>query len=101
VIRLIPEVPRAGQRSAGAVVVGVAEHSLSLPVGRQNADVVRLAADQICNVISILKNPFYGGVYAYGKSEKRTAIIDGRARKSYGHRKPMDTWEVFIKDHQN
>jgi DNA invertase Pin-like site-specific DNA recombinase len=51
------------------------------------------------NVISILKNPFYAGVYAYGKSEKRTEIIDGRARKSYGHRKPMDTWEVFIKDH--
>lgn len=51
------------------------------------------------NVISILKNPFYAGVYAYGKTEKRTTIVDGRARKSYGHRKPMDTWEVFIKDH--
>jgi len=51
------------------------------------------------NIISILKNPFYAGVYAYGKSEKRTAIVDGRARKSYGHRKPMDAWEVFIKDH--
>jgi DNA invertase Pin-like site-specific DNA recombinase len=51
------------------------------------------------NVISILKNPFYAGVYVYGKSEKRTAIVDGRARKSYGHRKPMDAWEVFIKDH--
>jgi DNA invertase Pin-like site-specific DNA recombinase len=51
------------------------------------------------NVISILKNPFYAGVYAYGKSEKRTTIVEGRARKSYGHRKPMGTWEVFIQDH--
>jgi len=51
------------------------------------------------NIISILKNPFYAGVYAYGKSEKHTAIVDGRARKSYGHRKPMGTWEVFIQDH--
>jgi DNA invertase Pin-like site-specific DNA recombinase len=51
------------------------------------------------NVISILKNPFYAGVYAYGKTEKRTTIIDGRARKSYGHRKPMGTWEVFIQGH--
>jgi hypothetical protein len=33
------------------------------------------------NVISILKNPFYAGVYAYGKSEKRTSIVDGRARE--------------------
>jgi len=51
------------------------------------------------NVISILKNPFYAGVYSYGKSEKRTEIVDGRARKSYGHHKPMEAWEVFIKDH--
>ena len=53
------------------------------------------------NVISILKNPFYAGVYVYGKSEKRTSIVDGRARKSYGHRKPMGAWEVFIKDHHD
>lgn len=51
------------------------------------------------NVISVLKNPFYAGVYVYGKSEKRTSIIDGRARRSYGHSKPMESWEVFIKDH--
>jgi DNA invertase Pin-like site-specific DNA recombinase len=51
------------------------------------------------NVIAILKNPFYAGVYAYGKSEKRTAIVDGRARRSYGHGKPVGTWEVMIRDH--
>jgi DNA invertase Pin-like site-specific DNA recombinase len=36
------------------------------------------------NVIALLKNPFYAGTYCYGKSENRTAIVDGRARKSYG-----------------
>ena len=51
------------------------------------------------NVISVLKNPFYAGVYVYGKTEKRTAIVEGRARKSYGHGKPIGTWEVMIKDH--
>jgi DNA invertase Pin-like site-specific DNA recombinase len=51
------------------------------------------------NVIAILKNPFYAGVYAYGKSEKRTAIVDGRARRSYGHGKPAGAWEVMIRDH--
>jgi excisionase family DNA binding protein len=51
------------------------------------------------NVIAVLKNPFYAGVYVYGKSEKRTSIVDGRARRSYGHHKPLGTWEVFIKDH--
>jgi excisionase family DNA binding protein len=51
------------------------------------------------NVISVLKNPFYAGVYVYGKSEKRTVIQDGRAHRSYGHGKPFDDWEVFIKGH--
>src|SRR5271155_157122 len=51
------------------------------------------------NVISVLKNPFYAGVYVYGKSEKRTVIQDGRAHRSYGHGKPFDDWEIFIKDH--
>jgi Recombinase zinc beta ribbon domain len=25
--------------------------------------------------------------------------VEGRARKTYGHRRPVDGWEVFIKDH--
>jgi excisionase family DNA binding protein len=51
------------------------------------------------NVIGVLKNPFYAGAYAYGKSEKRTALVDGQPRRSYGHGKPLERWEVLIKDH--
>jgi hypothetical protein len=51
------------------------------------------------NVIAILKNPFYAGAYAYGKSEKRTALVDGHVRTTYKHRKPFDRWGVIIKDH--
>jgi excisionase family DNA binding protein len=51
------------------------------------------------NVISVLKNPFYAGAYAYGKSEHRTAIVDGRLRKTYGHGKPLEACEVLLKDH--
>jgi excisionase family DNA binding protein len=51
------------------------------------------------NVIGILKNPFYAGAYVYGKSEKRVAVVDGRARKSYGHGKPPEDWDVLIPDH--
>lgn|GEM_PF-3788133 len=50
-------------------------------------------------MISILKNPFYAGVYVYGKSEKRPLIVEGRARKSYGHGKPIGTWEVMLEEH--
>lgn len=51
------------------------------------------------NVIGVLKNPFYAGAYAYGKSEKRVELVDGRARKSYGHGKPPEAWDVLIHDH--
>jgi DNA invertase Pin-like site-specific DNA recombinase len=51
------------------------------------------------NVISVLKNPFYAGAYAYGKSEKRTEIINGHLRKSYGHGKPLERCEILLKDH--
>ena len=51
------------------------------------------------NVISVLKNPFYAGAYAYGKNESRTEIVDGHVRKTYGHAKPMEEWEVLLKNH--
>ena len=51
------------------------------------------------NVISLLKNPFYAGAYIYGKSGKRVVMVDGRARRSYGHGRSRDQWEVMIKDH--
>ncbi len=48
---------------------------------------------------SILTKPIYAGAYAYGKTETRTKIVEGRARKSAGHRKPQSEWRVLIKDH--
>jgi Recombinase len=53
------------------------------------------------NVISALKNPFYAGAYAYGKSENRTEIVDGRARKTYGHHRPLEDCEILLKGHHD
>jgi len=47
----------------------------------------------------MLRNPMYAGAYAFGKTESRTKVIDGRARKSEGHFKPPETWMVLIRDH--
>lgn len=51
------------------------------------------------NVLSFLKNPLYAGAYVFGKTERRIKIIEGRARKTEGHRKPRDQWLVLINDH--
>jgi len=47
----------------------------------------------------MLINPSYAGAYAYGKSETRTKVVEGRTRKSAGHRKPESEWKVLIKEH--
>ena len=48
---------------------------------------------------SILTNPVYAGAYAFGKTETRTQVVDGRARKTSGHHKPRAEWMVLITDH--
>ncbi len=42
------------------------------------------------NVISMLKNPFYAGVYVYGKTEKRTTLVDGWPRNTSKRGKLVD-----------
>jgi len=51
------------------------------------------------HVLAILTNPMYAGAYAFGKTERRARGIDGRARKTDGHRKPWQSWTVLLKDH--
>ena len=47
----------------------------------------------------MLRNPMYAGAYAFGKTESRTKVVDGRARKSEGHVKAPEAWTVLIRDH--
>ena len=49
----------------------------------------------------MLRNPMYAGAYAFGKTEARTRILDGRARKSEGHSKPLASWMVLLRDHHS
>jgi excisionase family DNA binding protein len=51
------------------------------------------------SILAILTNPMYAGAYAFGKTESRTRIVHGRARKTVGHRKPPSAWTVLLRDH--
>lgn len=48
---------------------------------------------------SLLSNPIYGGAYAFGRTQTKTQLIEGRARKTVGHKKPRSEWTVLILDH--
>jgi DNA invertase Pin-like site-specific DNA recombinase len=49
----------------------------------------------------MLRNPMYAGGYAFGKTEARTRVVEGRARKTIGHSKPVENWTVLIRDHHS
>jgi len=51
------------------------------------------------SILGVVNNPLYAGAYAFGKSESRTSIIEGQARKTAGHRKEQATWKVLIREH--
>ena len=50
-------------------------------------------------VHAILKNPCYAGAFFHGRTETRSVVRDGRARKTRGHRRSMEQWDVLIRDH--
>jgi hypothetical protein len=45
-------------------------------------------------IFGILKNPTYAGVFVWGRNHTRSSIVDGRARKTRGHARPLERWEV-------
>jgi DNA invertase Pin-like site-specific DNA recombinase len=87
--------------SARQVLLSLAAEQMHFPRPSDGKKLVSIEWTPIRyrSVISILKNPFYAGAYAYGKSQKHTKLIEGRVRTTYKHRKPIDQWEVIIKEH--
>lgn len=51
------------------------------------------------HLLRMLKNPTYAGAFAYGRTGTRSQAVDGRSRKTGGHRLAMDQWQVLLKDH--
>lgn len=51
------------------------------------------------SVLAVLRHPMYAGAYVFGRKGQRSHIVDGRARKTNGHAKPMAQWNVLLRDH--
>lgn len=50
-------------------------------------------------LLRMVKNPTYAGAFAWGRSGVRSKVVDGRSRKTVGHRLEMDQWQILLKDH--
>src|SRR5512133_1420996 len=101
VIRLLfdkfQELGRARQ-----VLLWTQDQVLQLPISRRNnstACKIEWRPAAYHTVLQILRHPVYAGAYVFGRTTQRTYIVDGRARKTAGHSKPMTAWNVLIRDH--
>jgi DNA invertase Pin-like site-specific DNA recombinase len=87
--------------SARQVLLWVVQAQLQLPVMRQSLQGPRIEWQPAAyhTVLEVLRHPIYAGAYVFGRTAQRTAVVDGRARKTNGHEKPMPEWSVLIRDH--
>src|SRR6201988_4655885 len=88
-------------QSARQVHIWLRDEGIELPAksrrGEAHGVVWRLPAYNI--VHNILTNPIYAGAYAFGRTTSRISVVDGRKRVRRGVHRPMDEWDVLIKDH--
>jgi len=73
---------------------------IKMPVVLRNIQIYKLSwkAPAYHTVIQILHNPLYAGAYAFGRIAQKTRIVDGRARKVSGFKKPREEWNVLLHD---
>ena len=50
-------------------------------------------------VHKLLTNPIYAGAYAFGRTESRVTVENGRKRVTRGCRRDREDWDVLILDH--
>ena len=86
--------------SARQVFLWLRAADIKIPVMLRNVQVLKLIwkAPAYHSVMQILHNPLYAGAYAFGRNAQRTRIIDGRAQKFSGLRKPREDWNVLLRD---
>jgi DNA invertase Pin-like site-specific DNA recombinase len=87
--------------SARQVLLWTVQVELQLPVMRQSQLGARIEwqSPAYHSVLEILRHPVYAGAYVFGRTSQRTTIVNGRAKKTNGHKKPMPQWSVLIRDH--
>jgi DNA invertase Pin-like site-specific DNA recombinase len=87
--------------SARQATIWFREEQISLPhvKGATAGKEVIWALPSSGRILQMLKNPCYGGAFAYGKTAPRTVIEDGRARHQSRYRKPQNEWKVLLVDH--
>ncbi|MCP5093473.1 MAG: recombinase family protein [Gammaproteobacteria bacterium] len=90
----------AETQSARQVHIWLRDEAIQLPVKsrKSGADDVLWRLPAYNTVHNILTNPIYAGAYAFGRTTSTVSIENGRKRVRRGIRRPIDEWDVLLKD---
>jgi DNA invertase Pin-like site-specific DNA recombinase len=87
--------------SARQVLLWFVQEKIPLPclrIGSQGRDVTwKLPTYK--RIHAILTNPIYAGAFCHGRTGTRVHVVEGRARKTRGHRLPLEQWRILLRDH--
>ena len=85
--------------SARRVWLWFRSQGLRFPLQSNTLQDVRWVTPTYTKIHQVLTNPFYAGVYVYGRTQQTCYVDDsGRLRKRIKLR-PRSEWPVFIRDH--
>jgi hypothetical protein len=87
--------------SARQVLLWYVQEKIPLPCLRQagHGQEVTWKLPSYKRIHAILTNPTYAGAFCHGRTTTRVAVVNGRAKKTHGHRLPVDQWHVLLRDH--
>ncbi|MGA2752026.1 MAG: recombinase family protein [Verrucomicrobiota bacterium] len=77
------------------------QEKVALPVWRRRdgAESIIWRLPNYEQLLRVLRNPTYAGAFAYGRTCSSARMVEGRSRRSAGHRVAMEQWLVLLKDH--
>ncbi len=85
--------------SARRVWLWFCSQGLRFPLQSNTLEDIRWVTPTYTKIHQVLTNPFYAGVYVYGRTQQVSYIDEGgRVRKRIKTR-PRTEWPVFIRDH--
>lgn len=85
--------------SARAVARYLVRQGLKAPRRDRTTRELSWARPQVHHVVGILRNPVYAGAYVFGRTQERTALVDGQVKLRQVKRLSCDEWPVCLKNH--
>lgn len=84
--------------SANAVVRSLVRQGLKMPRKDHWTGELVWVTPNLPQVTSILHNPVYAGAYVFGRTQQRTALVNGQVKPRSMKRLNVDQWPVCLRD---